>query len=131
MSATPSQESYYGSPACARWVRDRQWAFADQVASSNPLWWCWWNKNKHHKVERSDLYLSGLLDGMELRVWLETHPDWWQIGEWDEDHFAAPVRLTAAGKRALNNRHLYDLEPVQFGPSHNCYFTVPAEKSDA
>jgi hypothetical protein len=110
----------------ARRMRDQQWRFAERVAAAGTLWVCWWNKNRHHdKDVPSDLMVCGLIDGCELLEWLGTHPDWWDIGEWSDERYAAPVRLTDAGRAALASRHLYDMEPVTWGMVEPGYQAVP------
>ena len=62
-----------------------------------------------------DLKVCGLIDGMELVHWLKTHPEWTTTGDWSDERYAAPVWITEAGRTALENRHLYDMEPVEGG----------------
>jgi hypothetical protein len=114
----------------ARCIRDAQWRFAERVASLGTLWVCWWNKNRHHneKTVPPDLLICGLIDGCELLEWLNSHPDWWVIGEWSEDRYAAPVSITPAGRAALASRERFDLEPVTGGlvePGWECIPTAP------
>lgn len=114
----------------ARCLRDHDWKVADRIAACQPLYICWWNKNRHHD-ERSlpdDLLVCGLIDGMELLEWLNSHPDWWVIGEWDDARYASPVWITDAGRDALTNRHLYDMEPVRWGLVEPGHEAVPAER---
>lgn len=104
--------------AMARRMRDQHWAFMEKVASlaPDPLWWCIWNKNRHHQgKEAPNQYWSGLIDGMELNEWMHLHRDWWARGEWDASQYAFPVRLTDAGRAAIANRAPYDMEPVTGG----------------
>jgi hypothetical protein len=102
----------------ARRVRDGQWEFAELVNRLGTVWVCWWNKNRHHdrtKPHPEDLLVCGLLDGVQLIEWLHSHNDWWIIGEWSDERYAAPVSLTDAGKLALANRAQYDMEDVTGG----------------
>jgi hypothetical protein len=114
--------------AMARRMRDQNWAVMERVAAlaPKPLWICWWNKDGHHRPSpsaqyadgsgfRDDLLVCGLIDGMELCEWLRSHNDWWTIGEWSDERYAAPVTLTDAGRAALTNRAAYDMEPVTGG----------------
>jgi hypothetical protein len=120
----------------ARHMRNEQWAFADRVAELGTVWLCWWNKNRHHDTTKDgalpdDLRVSGLIDGMELLEWLNSHKDWWVIGEWSDERYAAPVSLTPAGRAALANRELYDLEPVTGGLVEPGWICVPAPAGSA
>lgn len=104
----------------ARRERDSQWDFMERVAAlppQQPLWVCWWNKNRHHDYAHIplDLLICGLSGGMVLSEWLNSHKDWWIIGEWSDARYAAPVTLTDAGRAALANRAAYDMEPVTGG----------------
>ncbi len=101
----------------ARRMRDQQWAFMEKVAKLGTVWVCWWNKDRHHdeKTAPPDLVVCGLINGMELIEWLHSHPDWWVIGEWSDERYAAPVQLTEAGRDALAEREKYDMEPVTGG----------------
>lgn len=94
-------------------MRDAQWAFADRVAEHGTLWFCWWDKAHRHKGARpADVFVTGLIDGLEYLDWMNRHPDWWNIGKWQDDRYAAPIQLTEAGRAALAERAKYDMEPV-------------------
>lgn len=113
----------------ARRMRDGQWAFAERVAARGTLWVCWWNKNRHHQPPHpDDLEICGLIDGMELLEWLGSHPSWWAVGPRSEARYAAPVSITAAGRQALQNRSLYDREPVTGGLVEPGWQAVPADR---
>lgn len=103
----------------ARRMRDQQWGVMERVERIGTLWICWWNKNSHHDERRArlpaDLHVCGLIDGVELLEWMKSHDDWWEIGEWNDGRYAAPVRLTDAGRAALADRSRYDMEPVTGG----------------
>jgi hypothetical protein len=115
------------SQAMARRMRDGHWAFADKVLEQGTVWFCWWNKARRHVAPYpADVVVTGLIDGLELLDWLKGHEDWWIIGEWDDARYAAPVQLTEIGRRALAERHLYDLEPVNWGLVEPGYTAVPA-----
>lgn len=102
--------------AMARRMRDEQWRIADRVLALGTLWVCWWDKgHRHDEHKPEDLAVCGLIDGMELLEWLSSHPDWWIIGEWSAERYAAPVSLTETGRAALLERAKYDLEPVTGG----------------
>ncbi len=118
MTIPPKQLTSESMRQIARRMRDQQWEMADRVAKLGTLWVCWWNKNRHHdhtKPLPDDLMVCGLIDGLELLEWLTSHPDWWEIGKWSDERYAAPVSLTDAGRAALAEREKYDLEPVTGG----------------
>lgn len=113
----------------ARRMRDYHWSIMEKVDQVGTLWCCWWNKNGRHRPPcPDDLKLFGLIDGMEFLEWTKTHPDWWTIGEWSDDRYAAPVSLTDVGREALRNRHLYDMEPVTGGMVEPGWQAVPSER---
>lgn len=118
----------------ARRLRDSQWAFADLVLEHGTVWFCWWDKARRHadvSARAANLYVTGLLDGVELLNWTRQHADWWQIGEWCDARYAAPVQLTEVGKAALQNRQLYDMEPVFWGLVEPGHCAIPAEQVTA
>ena len=115
----------------ARGIRDRQWEVLERIAAlePRPLFICWWDKNRRHpQPHPEDLKVCGLITGMELAAWLRSHPDWTTVGEWDEERCAHPFRITPAGREALLQRQLYDLEPVVGGLVEPGWQAVPAEK---
>lgn len=114
----------------ARLMRDSQWKFMDRVDAAGVLWLCWWNKNRHHDESAAppDLVICGLIDGMELLEWLNNHKDWWVIGEWSAERYAAPVSLTDVGREARRNRDLYDMEPVTGGLVEPGWMAIPEER---
>lgn len=114
----------------ARRIRDHHWSIMQRVADAGTLWCCWWNKNRHFDARRpapADTLVCGLIDGMELLEWMESHTDWWVIGEWSDERYAAPVTLTDAGRAALASRALYDMEPVTGGLVEPGWRATPAE----
>lgn len=114
----------------ARRIRDGQWQFAERVARHGVVWFCVWDQSRRHPHPTpDDVEACGLIDGLELLEWLESHADWWEIGDWSDERYARPVRLTEAGCAALANRHLYDLEPVTGGLVEPGWQAVPAEVS--
>lgn len=117
----------------ARDMRDEQWAFAERVAAQGTIWCCWWNKNGHHDTSKplpDDLHVCGLIDGMELLEWFNQHPDWWIIGEWSDERYAAPVSITDAGRAALAEREKHDMEPVYGGLVEPGWQCIPAERAE-
>jgi hypothetical protein len=116
--------------AMARRMRDHHWQVADRIAALGTLYICWWNKNCRLKEPYpEDLIVCGLIDGMEIIAWLNSHPDWWVIGEWDDARYAAPVSITDAGRTALAEREKYDMEPVEGGLVEPGWICIPAEKA--
>jgi hypothetical protein len=116
-----------GDREMARRVRDGQWKFMEKVHALGTIWWCIWNKER--KPELADEYRNCLLSGMELNEWMSTHPDWWEIGEWSDDRYARPVRLTDVGMAALASRDVYDMEPVTGGLVEPGYIVDPLPAS--
>ena len=110
---TPKILSTPEAKAMARHIRDGQWRFMRRVAELGTLWWCCWNKPG--LPEAADECRMSLVSGMSLGAWLQTHPEWWEIGEWDEARYAQPVRLTTVGREALADYERYDCEPVRGG----------------
>ena len=117
----------------ARWVRDRQWKALERIAQCNPLYICFWDKNKHHTApEPDDLMVCGLIDGMELGHWItKQHPDWVRIAELSSYPCAYPVYITDQGRAALANRAAYDLEPVFGGLVEPGWQAIPVEVQPA
>ena len=123
-----------GARERARWTRDYQWKFADLAAEHGTLWFCWWDKARRHdnvEARPADLWVDGLLTGMEMLDWLRRHEDWWIIGKWDDARYAAPVTITDAGRAALAEREKYDMEPVYGGMVEPGWQCIPAERATA
>ena len=97
----------------ARQIRNTQWRLMERMEERGTLWICPWNKRR--LPTQADEFRDGLLGWMEKGTWFEKHADWFLIGEWNEDRDARPYQLTNAGREALNNRELYDMEPVEGG----------------
>lgn len=123
----------------ARRQRDSQWEFMERATVAGTIWVCWWNKNRHHGPSpdaqyadgsgyRGDLLVCGLIDGCELAEWLNSHPDWWDIGEWSDDRYAAPVTITAVGRTAFAEREKYDMEDVTGGLVEPGFVCTPAPR---
>jgi hypothetical protein len=113
----------------ARRTRDYHWGLMERAERCGTLWICWWDKDRRHhgKPPRDDLEVMGLSTGMEFLAWTDQHPDWWEIGQWDDAQYAAPVSLTDSGRKALAERHRYDMEPVHGGMVEPGWVCVPAE----
>lgn len=120
----------------ARRMRDGHWSIMEKVDRLGTLWCCWWDKKgKFSKgsfaegrisTAPADVYVFGLFDASEFLEWTKRHPDWWIVGEWSDERYAAPVSLTDAGREALRNRHLYDMEPVTGGMVEPGWIATPA-----
>ena len=108
----------------ARRIRDRQWKLMERMIEHGTLWICPWNKRR--LPESEDEYRSCLLGWNEMAEWFTRHSDWFEIGEWDDDRYAYPYRLTDAGSQALTERHKYDREPVYGGLVEPGWMAIPA-----
>lgn len=98
----------------ARHIRDYQWRLMERMQEHDPLWICYWNKARlepEANEERMDL-----IGAMEVMEWFHRrHRDWVEIGKEANPRQAFPCRLTEAGRQALANRQLYDMEHVEGG----------------
>ena len=112
--------------AMARRIRDAHWHFMQRVADLGTCWLCCWNQ--HGFSEGPDEYRTPLLSGMPLSAWMHTHPEWWDIGVWDDTRHAQTVRLTDAGREALAHRGQYDMEPVTGGLVEPGWVCTPTEE---
>lgn len=110
----------------ARYVRDGQWVFMERIQAVGTLWFCVWNKNRYHsKPYPPDLWVCCLMTGMGYLEWMRCHSDWFIQGEWDEERYAVPIQLTAAGVDALSNRAEYDMEPINGGLIEPGFVVIP------
>lgn len=137
-SEVKEQPKKLTSPAdreMARHMRDWQWGFMERVARQGTVWCCWWDKAGRYRDKDNpppdDLLVCGLIGAMELLDWMGRHKDWWIVGEWSDARYAAPVSLTAAGKKALAERDRYDMEPVYGGMVEPGWQAVPLPKARA
>ena len=108
-------------------MRDAQWRFAEKVVTYGTVWFCVWNKER--RPELADEQRHGLIDGMEMLEWIDSHRDWWIKGEWSDERYAFPIQLTEAGRRALAEREKYDMEPVTGGLVEPGWECIPAERT--
>lgn len=108
----------------ARRERDAEWAFMERVAREGIVWMCPWDKYGKHK-NGDGVYVFGLIGSTEFYHWLSSHEDWWKRGRWSEKRCARSIRITAAGRKALKNRHLYDMEPIFGGMVEPGYIVTP------
>lgn len=114
-------------PKMARAIRDGQWALLEKAATHDPLIWCWWDKaGRYRNGVPANVHLTGLIGSMEDLAWFKRHPDWLVIGEWDDAVYGAPIRITDAGRAALANRALYDMEPVEGGMVEPGWICTPS-----
>lgn len=109
----------------ARRMRDFQWTFMERTAALGTLWFCVWNKER--RPELADEHRAGLIDGMEMLEWINSHSDWWIKGEWSDERYAMPLQLTDAGRLALTQRDKYDAEPVTGGLVEPGWQALPAK----
>ena len=116
----------------ARHDRNHQWDTLERIAQHNPLWICWWDKDNRFKNRDvpADTKVCSLLTANTILSWLNGHPEWTVIGEWDDSRYAAPVWITDAGREALQNRHLYDMEPVSGGMIEPGWLCTPLPPGD-
>lgn len=142
----------------ARAERDSQWAFMERVAREGVVWMCPWDKYRKHgprcpgicrfsrfiaegdqwkcvqcgrvisEIPDDHVYVFGLIGSNELFGWLSAHKDWWKRGRWSEKRCARSIRITDAGRTALKNRRLYDMEPIHGGMVEPGYVVTPWPK---
>ena len=117
----------------ARYMRNRQWQFMARVVESGTIWVCWWDKKGRYsgryakEAPPSDMMVCGLIDAMEWLAWFKSHADWWVIGVWSDERYAAPISITEAGRAAYADRTRYDMEPVIGGLVEPGWMAIPAE----
>lgn len=139
----------------ARRERDAQWEFMERVAREGVVWMCPWDKYHKHgprcpgicassrfipegdgwkcaqcgrviaTIPDDHVYVFGLIGSNELFGWLAAHKDWWKRGRWSEKRCARSIRITEAGRKALMNRMLYDMEPIHGGMVEPGYIVTP------
>jgi hypothetical protein len=111
---------------CARRVREAQWEMMERAAKHDPLWFCIWNKRKLDSKE--DELRCCLMSGMDRQAWIDAHPDWFEVGEWSDERYAVPIRLTDVGRKALTEREKYDDEDHHGGLAEPGYVVKPTPK---
>lgn len=120
----PKRLNSYRERMIARRERDSQWGFMERVAREGVVWICPWDKYGKH--ENGDgVYVFGLLGSNEFYAWLNSHKDWWKKGRWSDKRCAKSIRITEAGRIALQNRYLYDMEPIFGGMVEPGYVVRP------
>lgn len=140
----------------ARRERDAQWEFMERVKREGIVWMCPWDKYHKHgprcpgicassrfipeaeqwkcaqcgrvlpQIPDDRVYVFGLIGSNELFGWLAAHKDWWKRGRWSEKRCARSIRITDAGRKALRNRHLYDMEEIHGGMVEPGYIVRPS-----
>jgi|ERR1043165_973860 hypothetical protein len=107
----------------ARNERDSQWEFMERVEREGVVWMCPWDK--YHRHGTDGVYVYGLLGSNEFLYWLNSHKEWWKRGRWSAKRCASSIRITDAGRAALKNRDLYDMEPIHGGMMEPGYIVTP------
>ena len=129
---SPTMKDSIETRRLARRMRDHHWKVLERMKEHDPLWCCWWDKKGKYDTRHyggveppPDVEVFGLIDAMEFGNWMRRHPDWIEHGEWSDERYAEPVRITDAGREALRNRHLYDMEPVEGGMVEPGWQAIP------
>ena len=114
------------SQEVARNIRNHQWEIMETAAANGgEVRICPWNKRRF-TLEKGDHYLEPapnefrfcLVSFLETFSWFDgDHPDWFTVDDkdWDEERQTHLYRLTDAGRKALQERERYDMEPVKGG----------------
>ena len=88
----------------------------ERVAQSGKIWLCPWDKYGYFKKETPmNTVVYDLFSSLELFGWLKSHSNWWVIGKWNEKHYAYPITITTAGRKAFEEWEKYDMEYVTGG----------------
>src|SRR5690242_18917273 len=87
----------------ARCMRDFHWSIMEKIDRLGTVWCCWWDKaGRFQKRDAQgvmrehcpdDVVVFGLITTQEFLEWVKSHQDWWTIGEWSDERYAAPVSL--------------------------------------
>ena len=114
-------------PEMCRNIREQQWEIMQAAADHGAVWVNPWNNRRLPETE--DTYRFGLLGWQEMASWFQDqHSDWFEHGEWDDERCAAPIRLTDAGRQALQERDRYDMDAVFGGMVEPGWTCLPAER---
>lgn len=132
----PKRLTDRSSRMVARRERDGQWEFMERVAREGKVWMCPWDKYRKHNADGSGwgkdgVYVFGLLGSNEFFHWLESHKDWWKRGCWSDRRCARSISITDAGRAALVNRHLYDMEEISGGMVEPGFVVTPWPRKKA
>ena len=111
----------------ARRMRDGHWSLLERLNRHGTLYVCPWDKYGRHKKPEPDLEVLSPLS-QDIFSWFKVHSDWIDILEWDEQRCAYPFAITDAGREALDNRTLYDMEPVEGGLVEPGWTAIPTSK---
>lgn len=88
-------------------------------------WQCTNCQTVMDSVPDDGVYVFGLIGANELYQWINNHKEWWKKGRWSEKRCARSIRITDAGRKALKNRHLYDMEEIHGGMVEPGYIVRP------
>lgn len=115
----------HGRRCVNKWCRSR--TFNPEAEQ----WRCADCKSVMAQVPDDRVFVFGLIGSNELFGWLDAHEDWWKRGRWSAKRCARSIRITTAGRRALKNRHLYDMEPIHGGMVEPGYIVTPWPRKKA
>ena len=93
-------------------------------------WQCFGCNTVMRKIPDDGVYVCGLMGANEFLTWIQSHTDWWKRGPWSAKRCARSIRITAAGRKALRQRHLYDMEPIYGGMVQPGYVVTPWPKTE-
>ena len=110
----------------ARRIRDHHWSVLRKAVTFGQVWVDPWNRSRRDEAPDEERFC--LISGSEFFMWLEQHPDWTEIGQWDAQRAAYPIRLTPAGRAAVDAPEQFDLEPVFGGLVEPGWSAVPAPR---
>lgn len=113
----------HGRRCINKWCDSR--TFNPHGEQHTDQWQCASCKTVMDQVPDDCVYVFGLIGSNELYGWLSAHKDWWKRGRWSEKRCARSIRITPAGRKALKNRHLYDMEPIHGGMVEPGYIVTP------
>lgn len=83
------------------------------------------------KIPDDGVYVFGLIGSNQFSHWLSDHKDWWKRGRWSEKRCARSIRITDAGRKALESREQYDMEQIFGGMVEPGYVVTPWPKKNA
>ncbi len=106
----------------ARRIRDGQWRHMEDLRESGGEYWRAFGGEGNVPA---GVVFFGFLLWQDMAAWLHEHHDWFNIGDFDTARGANPIALTAAGLRALENRQLYDMDPVFGGAVEPGWTAIP------
>jgi hypothetical protein len=83
----------------AKSTTKRDWMFTSACAAANPLFFTPWNKDRTKEGPRE--WRESLFGGLDRLRWIESHRDWFYVGQWNYRRKARPIWLTPKGRAAL------------------------------